>query len=262
VRERSTFAELSPSTITDGTIFVALKCYFDGSGTTDQTLTLAAIAGDEQVWKALEADWLVLLGRVGATYMHMREAMARVDGFERISTDERDWLVNALLTVVDQYQKDSGRLTLYTCAVDLVAHAEYAAKIPTLPSPARMCVRSLFPKIYDWYAKFPEPILDVIEMYFDRNEKFMEHLDADWRDKEFCRQHPAWDLVRTIAPVKMKETPGVQVADLFAWARNRVEMNTGDKWYAIARLILHAAPDHHFSFDRQKISTYPPYAIM
>ena len=68
------------------------------------------------------------------------------------------------------------------------------------------------------------------------------------------------ELVRTIAPVAMKQTPPVQVADMVAWSRNRVEKQTNDKFFAIASLIIHSADN--YSFDRAKLETYPPFAIM
>lgn len=239
---------------------MALKAYFDGSKAEGKSLTLGAVAADEHVWRGLETDWVALLKREGASYMHMREAMSREDEFHGWHEDKRDWLVNALLTLVNIHQNESGeRLRMFTSSVDLLAHAEISAK-HWLPSPARMCVRGILPKICEWYIKFPDPILDVIELYFDRGEAFMEHLDNDWKNAEFRRQHPMWELISTIAPVSMKQTPRVQVADMVAWSRNRVEKQTNDKFFAIASLIIHSADN--YSFDRAKLETYPPFAIM
>jgi hypothetical protein len=252
---------MSPSCVLhEGTVFVALKCYFDGSKAEGLSLTLGAVAGDEQVWSKLQSDWVALLTREGAAYMHMREAMSREDEFYGWLEEKRNYLVDALLTLVRIHQKESdGRLRMFTASVDMVAYDEISAR-RWLPSPARMCIRGIYPKIYEWYMGFPEPILDVIELYFDRSEEFMQHLDEDWKSDEYRKRHPQWDLIRTIAPVVMKTTPPMQVADMVAWSRNRVEKKTFDQFFALASLIIHSADN--WSFDRAKLETYPLYAIM
>ena len=126
-----------------------------------------------------------------------------------------------------------------------------------------MCVRGIVPKIFGWYSAFPDTILDVMEFYFDRDEPFMQHIDDDWKSAQFRNNHPMWGLIRTIAPVDMKLTPGVQVADLFAWARTHVDRERmQDRFYGPALMLCHPSQADHWDFDRAKIQTYPPYVIM
>ena len=49
----------------------------DGSYKTGRCLTLAVVAGDEPVWRALEKDWTEFLAHVQVPYCHMKEAVAR-----------------------------------------------------------------------------------------------------------------------------------------------------------------------------------------
>jgi hypothetical protein len=126
-----------------------------------------------------------------------------------------------------------------------------------------MCVRGLVPKIFDWYRGFPDTILDVMEFYFDGDEPFMRHIDGEWKSREFRRRYPVWGLIRTIEPVAMQVTPGIQVADLFAWARTHVDRARPlDRFYGAALLLCHPSNADHYVFDRAKIETYPPYAMM
>lgn len=251
---------MAPARVSDGCLFVALKCYRDGSEKFGRTLTLGAIAGDERAWGALETDWLGVLGKVGVNYMHMNEAIARKDEFSRIKKKDRDWLIHALATLLEIHQQ-SGQISTYTCAVDLKAHKEISQRY-ALPSPARICVRNIFPKILDWYCGFPDQIIDVMDLYFDQGERFMKHLEQDWKSADMRAQFPLWGLVRMIAPVEMKMTPGVQMADMMAWCRTVAEGGPGEKWYAVAHLTLHIAMRHSGRFDREKLLTYPPFAIM
>ena len=245
---------------------MALKCYFDGSAKSGRRLTLAAVAGDEAAWADLEADWMAFLKSEGLPYTHMKEALSRNGVFKGKGwqKDKRDWFVNGLITFVNIHQDNhQGRLKAFTSSVDLKAHAEFSTKIPGLPPPARMCVRGIVPKIFEWYQAFPDTFLDVIEFYFDRDEPFMQHIDADWKSAEYRKRFPIWDLIRTIAPVPMQVTPGIQVADLFAWSRTHVDRGRqADRFWGPALMLCHPSHADHWIFDRDKISTYPPYAIM
>src|SRR5262249_30350295 len=252
-------AALSPVSFHDRTVFVALKCYFDGSEKIGRRLTLAGVAGDEAVWEGLEAEWRAFLAHVGVPYSHMKEVFAMKDEFQGWKRPKRDWFVNGLITLAQTHQDQSkGRLKAFTTTVDLAAHEEFS-HIPGLPEPARMCVRCIVPKIVDWYGGFPEKILDVMEFYFDRDEPFMQHIWDDWNSPTIRAKYPAWGLIRTIAPVEMKLTPGVQVADLFAWSRTRVDTQDDDKYFGAAGLLCHPSSADHYIFDRDKIRTYPPY---
>jgi len=126
-----------------------------------------------------------------------------------------------------------------------------------------MCVRGVVTKVFEWYSAFPDTIHDVMEFCFDRDEAFMRHIDADWKNQNFRNKYPIWQLIRKIAPVDMRVTPGVQVADLFAWARTHVDWaRPKDRFYGPALMLCHESSADHWEFDRAKIQTYPPYAIM
>jgi hypothetical protein len=259
---KSALAALSPSTITNGVIYVALKCYFDGSEKHHRSLTLAAVAGDESAWAQLEREWTDFLAHVGIPYSHMKEAIARKGVFRGWKKEKRDWFVNGLITLFHTCQTNNpGRLKAFTTTVDLKAHKEFS-RVPGLPDPARMCVRGIVPKVFDWYISFPDTILDVMEFYFDRGEPFMRHIWDDWNSDSARAKDPVWGIIRTIAPVEMQITPAVQVADLFAWARTHVDQErSNDRFYGPALQLCHPSNADHWEFDRAKIQTYPPYWI-
>ena len=126
-----------------------------------------------------------------------------------------------------------------------------------------MCVRGVVPKVFEWYQSFPDTILDAIEFYFDRDEPYMQHIDADWKSAQYRTKFPIWGLIRTIAPVAMDVTPGIQVADLFAWSRTHVDRGRQkDRFFGPALMLCHPSNADHWEFDRAKIATFPPYVIM
>jgi hypothetical protein len=60
----------------------------------------------------------------------------------------------------------------------------------------------------------------------------------------------------------MKVTPGIQVADLFAWSRTRIDKKFPDKCYGPALRLCHPISADHYIFDRATLLTYPLFAIM
>lgn len=198
-----------------------LRSYYDGSKTTALTMSLACVAADDPIWSKIEAKWEDILERYGIPYVHMKELMPLVGPFQGWTAPRRDALLTEIVEFFREFRPET-RINIFTCSIDLVEHRKWAS-IRKHPAPERLCARMIFPMVMDWYAEFPETILDVMEVYFDRDEPFMAHIAEDWRTKSIRKQHPAWDLIRTIAPADMRLTPPLQVADMMAWARNRIE---------------------------------------
>ena len=246
-----------------------LGAYFDGSRTNGHSLTLSAVAADMKLWESLEDQWkYVLKDRGGAPYMHMKEAMPLKESFATWVPSNRDFLLNGLIALLAEFSHKP-RFAFFTCTVDLEAHRRLR-KIKYIPPPERLCSRIVFPKLLDWYGAFSDPILDVIEVYFDRNEKFIGHIQRDWENKKIRRENPVWDLIRTIAPADMRITPPLQVADMIAWSRNRLaapiaganplvikpSVTVKDYFSVLARRIIHGQlPDHNVDVTEQIMAT-------
>ena len=236
------------------------RVYFDGSQGAE-ALSLAAVIADASVWDALSEDWGAMLARQGLTHFHMKEAMRRKGEFRGWDPERHEWFIHAMVSVIKMhYHKAAGRMEIITTSVDLDAHRELSQTIPGLPPAARMCARGLFAKCVNWWSDRSDKVLPPLEAFFDRNEPFMDHVRRDWLSAEFTRQHPAWHLVRDIAPVEMRSTPGVQVADVFAWTRNRREAKSNDDFYVMSLGLMNSL-GQHFAFDRAKLETYPPFEL-
>jgi hypothetical protein len=261
---------LSPGNPTpSGTLFVVLKAYFDGSVSSSKAMTLAAIAADEATWSNFEPQWkYVLEDRGGASYSHMKEAMPLEGIFRGWQPENRDWLIQGLKDLIAEFNH-APKFRVFTCTVDLEAHARWKRQ-KQHPSPERLCARILFPRILDWYQRFPDPIVDVIEMFFDRNERFMGHIQTDWNNKKLRKRFPMLELIRTVAPAEMRLTPPIQAADMVAWARNRLAvppdslspfaikpvLSVGDNFSLMAKLIYLATDKgQHYTLDETQLAT-------
>jgi hypothetical protein len=221
VLRRSSLAEISPANCTRAQeIFIVLKMYFDGSWSS-RCMTLSCLAADEGVWRYFENEWRGILAERGnAPYMHMKEAMPLHGAFKGWRPKDRDFVIQGLLGLLMQVGQNR-RFHSFTCSVDLDAHAKWQAR-NRLPSAARLCARLVFPRVMDWYGAFPDPILDAVDVFFDRDEPFIGHISSDWNSKKMRRMFPVWNLVRTIAPADMSKTPPIQGADMIAWSAHRL----------------------------------------
>jgi hypothetical protein len=56
----------------------------------------------------------------------------------------------------------------------------------------------------------------------------MTHIYEDWQQKKLLRKYPVFGLMRTIEQADMKLTIPLQISDLSAWARNRIESKDKD----------------------------------
>jgi hypothetical protein len=158
-----------------------LKAYFDGSESPGQSVTLACLAGDENVWDELVAAWeSVCQDRGNPPHIHMTDLMALRGIYSAWSSERRDHFVDGLLNALLGCRADL-RLRAFTCSVDLAAYERW--KHRNHPSPARLCARVVMPEMFDWYSQSGPRFLTPIELFFDRNEPFMRHMYGDWKSK-------------------------------------------------------------------------------
>jgi hypothetical protein len=198
---------------------VALKAYFDGSQTDDRSLTLAAIIAEETVWAELAFAWDEVLNFHGVPYSHMTDIAARREPFGDLEIQEREALLNDFQSVLSRYGEHP-RIRQFTCSVDLYAHWRFSS-VRKHPPPDRLATRILFPTIV---KKYPG-LIETIDLCFDQNEPFMTHLREDWQNRSLRQATPFLSIVRTIVAADMWKTIPLQVADMFAWARNRLEVD-------------------------------------
>ncbi len=223
---KSSLASRSPGNVFhDGVVLVALRKYYDGSKsvTAKPHMTLTCVAADESVWENLEPAWEeIRKARGNPAYIHMTDLMALPVPrgiYKGWSIRQRDHLIDGLLGVLFSFS-DNPRIHTCTATVDLMAHARVNRR-RSLPAPERICARLVFPEITEWYGRFPDLILDVIDAFFDQGEPFMRHVLDDWTSKKFKKRFPFWNMVRTVAPVVMEHTPPVQMADVICWGWQR-----------------------------------------
>lgn len=207
-------------------ILLAVKAYFDGSKSSSR-VALVGVVADESTWGEVLERWEdVRKTRGNPAFIHMTYLMALQEIYKDWSEDDRDYLMDGLLNVL-LFFRGNRSFRRFTCSVDRTAHAHFK-QIKRLPTPERLCARIVFPHVMDWYAEIPGVEIGEIEIYFDRNEGFMRHIEQDWRSPEIRKKHPQCRLVKAVTAVEMQVTPALQIADVIAWGCYRID--SGSHW--------------------------------
>lgn len=241
LQESSPIVSILPSSIIkEGMIVLSIKTFFDGSRSQEfskhrKCLTLACLAATPLVWSALEEAWVdACKERGNPEYFHMTDAISLKENFKGWTRASCDYLIDGLIDVLGRFAHRG--FWSFACTVDLDAHSR-VSKLKSLPSAARLCARIVYPAMLDWYGKLSNGKLRNIDLVFDRNEPFMRHLRPDWESKKFRQHHPSWKIVRSMISAQMRLTPALQMTDMIAWSKNRLESGStkeNDSFYGTA----------------------------
>jgi Protein of unknown function (DUF3800) len=245
---------------------IAVRGFLDGSGNLGMNyLTLAAVATTAEAWGPFEAQWNEILQNhwPQAKYTHMREMYGLVESFDSKfgwTTDNAFQLANKCLALMSW--QDKLRFRMFYCAVDLVAHRKLLAEDYVIPNPIDLCNTYCSRSVLGWLLiHFPDKVshfTDTVKYFFDRNEPFEAPFKAEWnREKDIAEQTgkwSPWQVVEEIGSVEMKKTPGVQAADIIAWAVNRENTKKeGDLAWRMAAVIRDVVPALSVVWDEQKM---------
>jgi hypothetical protein len=227
-----------------GHVFVMLTMCFDGSGKDDDPnskfVTLAGFAGEQDAWGYFNEQWSNALGNL-ASYMHMTEAIQHQEEFDGWNEAKTEFLVDRLLEVIVQtfarYRFQAVRFT-----IDVSAHRHFSAANNT-PGVSKSLALGAFYRMFRWYTQSSHVIVKPMVILFDRGEPYLNILMQRWNSKGEPDRKPWWDLISSIAPVSMKNVPGVQAADMLGWSANRIRTSGTAGWPGqIAEKIIGTIP--------------------
>jgi hypothetical protein len=249
---------------------VAIRAYLDKSGQhSSPYVTLAAFVGSDWAWAEFESGWNEVLktGFLPVPYMHVVEALAcRYDTpFSRALGWERKhvWdLIGKLIVYMGKL--DQGRITMHSCVVEMDAWRELTGWGCEIPSEIDLCNRYVSGHIV---ALFAQKILerapadtvvipkdDLLNFAFDRNEGFFEPFRKFVNGEKQKGESTIWHLVDGVGEGEMKLTPGIQAADVLAWATNRENtVAEGEEGKHIAYLLHQVVMSFRKVYDRETL---------
>lgn len=224
---------------------IAMNCYFDGSvgGTSDEWLGLGGLIATDEAFAEFEKNWRAMLkDRYPiALYHHMTDLVTgngdfrRADGWD---IEKRDSLISNAIKVI--LSMDQSKVCGFACAIDVRAHKRLKAEGYALPKPAVICAELGLAQLLAWfYADHP---FQLAYAFYDQNEPFIKSIRSRWLVEENNKRKiktPFLGMIANIVPANMKETPGIQAADILAWAFIRkLRGAPGDKWAGLADNLL------------------------
>jgi hypothetical protein len=244
---RSILGKYAPSSrIGEEDLFVVLKSYFDKSGQEDQELlTLSGIAASDEVWKEIEGDWLHMLNNHNprAEYMHMIEAVHLRQEFSR----DKGWdddkvfgLINQLMSYLTDLPKD-GKYCQFGCTLKIGDYTKLQAEGYQMDSPVDLLAIACVRRIQAWYLRDYGGLDLEAHYYFDTGEPFEPIIKARWGQEieraQEIGEYNDWAHISHIGSAVMRKTPGLQVADMLAWATNRYEINAPKRYSNFATAL-------------------------
>ena len=241
---------------------LSLRAYFDSSGKpNDNYMTLAAFAASEEMWTEFELEWQRILNghTPKASYVHMRELAHQ----QRAFSAELGWneenafgLSNKCLMYMSQLDKK--RFRMFYCSVDLQAWRKLKSETYQLPTPTELCNTFCSEFILMWYMhQHPtdviDPRTDSVRYFFDNGEAFKSAFEKKWKDETRkagrSKTWSLWRLVKEVSGVDMRKVPGVQAADILAWAVNRDATIDGGKGKFLRHIMHQVIPASYVVWD-------------
>lgn len=257
--------------IGDRDLFVVLKSYFDKSGQEDQDfLTIGGVAASDDVWDEIETDWGLILQKNNppCAYMHMVEAIHLRGEFSR----DRGWdddlvfgLVNLLLSYLSQTPLKA-KYCQFSCSLKMSDYNKLRVETYQLDSPADIVASACVRKMSEWYFTHYKGLDFKSHYYFDQNEPFEEIIKAKW-NRARLEQDPKyqWAHIAHIGSAVMRKTPGLQIADMMAWATNRHEVKIPQRYDTFVIGMRHLLPSMWVVVDENQLRKnfrpliYKPY---
>lgn len=197
-------------------------------------VTLCGIAATDTAWDEIEPTWDYCLeqgtppGVPRATYMHMNEAVFLKRGFD----SAKGWdakkvfdLANYLLSYITTIPPET--YCQFACTVDMKAYRKLQAESYQMDSVADICNSWCTEVVMHWYVFEYKGVDFEAAYYFDQGEPFEPSFKAKWiretRRERYTGNLALWSHIKCISTADMRTTPGLQIADMFAWGRNREE---------------------------------------
>lgn len=162
-------------------------------------------------------EWIAVLRKYGAPYLHMKEAMFNSGAFKHWTSENVDALVFALADVVNCYSPRN--LLPITFSIELARYNEQKAQLKGKAlRPITICATQSCQRIFGSLEPDPAMGNSTIEIYYDTGDRYLMELINDHAKKH---KQPILKQVTAIDPLDMKITPGIQMADMIAWTAHR-----------------------------------------
>jgi len=223
---------------------MVLESYFDGSNHADLSqfdrVALATVSGNCEQWEGFIVDWNEVLARHNVPYLHVTDAVT-LNGPFSVS---KGWSHRS----VDDFILDCVRVAKRHAAMPPLVGGEFRAGLravtmsiyledykkareanPLLPNSVyELCTSEVLGFVFRWGRKLG---VESHDLYFDQGESYRGHaLDRASSDR-VKKTSPIFNDVIVHDEVNMRDTPALQLADLFAWCISHNDEPNKQLWH-------------------------------
>jgi hypothetical protein len=221
-------------------VLIVVRAYLDSSGKPhERRVTLAAFCACDEAWNMMEYAWRdVLLGHpLKPNYIHMKELCHLQKEFSKQkgwTLSEAFGLVNKMLMFLQMFPKKD--FNMFYCSIDLEARRKLIKEGYKIPDPVSLCngfcseiiIRHYLREAVEKDSEARYENLDGLNFYFDQGEEYFGPFQKKWLEmtKRARRDEipNPWVSVVQVTTANMRRVPGLQMADVLAWAVNRGHM--------------------------------------
>ena len=218
-----------------------LKCYFDGGNQADSRqydlVTLSVVSGTPKQWLKLESEWRSKFTKHHIAFFHATEHKKRPDIMEDF----------ALCAHENTFRKKPFHHGLYPFSVtiplkDFMKAREANPKIP--PSVPDILIREAVYRCTEWGSRIG---VRKYHMVFDQNEPYRGCV-LDFKHNPTAKKE--YPILETFAITEddMRDQPGLQMADLFAFSHSSRQTYYGTVWHKLVRSLEQDRVD--FTYDQ------------
>lgn len=239
-----------------------MKLFFDGSKTDrihgPEWLTLAGFMARDSVWGRIDREWeseVLQKRKPHAPYLHMKEITLGTGDFAGFTRERRTELVQDAVDYLQRIPKHAFRG--FICTINTHDADRLTKKGIATPKLQEICTCCCVQEAFLWYFDEHPNAIELAEVYFDQNEEFMHSLRHPWEREKSKRRvvikTSFWDLIRTVEALDMRRTPGLQIADMLAWATSRRHINHNPRWMGLLVEVLQSVlPVSRLTLDQKK----------
>ena len=221
---------------------VILKSYFDGGNQADsreyEVLSLAVTMAPEIYWELFEQDWNDVLGKHRVGCLHTTDAVNRVEMYKGWTEAQRDNFLEDCVEAVARHfirlatASAPGRFGIYCFVIsinlaDFVAHYQNNGGT-ALKNANEGCLRQALHQLLLWSEQ--QAMCESVDCFFDRGEPFYGYIVNILESKKAVRDARLVLKIKNTIQANSRELPGLQMADLFAWAQSHRNDPWAPKW--------------------------------
>lgn len=246
-------------------LLLVMKTYFDGSWGNDDNgdnwITLAGIAGTDEVWASFDQKWKAMLANryPVAPYIHMIELLGNDDPFESEAGwdfDKKQSLIQDAIVLLSQVNKEEFRMA--RCSINESARHRLSLEgIAVVPDPLKECAGGCLTLTAGVYSEnVPETHKEPLYVFYDRGERFLSKFKQGWLEK---RTRPGktknpnnwWDQFADVQDLELPFHAPLQVADMIAWSHTRKLSERERPFSYLKEWLLKVIPSSTIDIDEK-----------